>query len=131
MSEYQYYEFRAIDRPLTKAQMNELRAVSSRGRISPYSFINEYEWGNFKGDPDRWMEKYFDAFLHLANWGTREFMLRVPRSLLDLATAQEYCSDDSLSSHSKGSHLILSRSIQKKRNPNGLRERAGWDPLYS
>jgi hypothetical protein len=63
MSEYQYYEFRAVDRPLTKSQMNELRAYSSRARISADSFINEYNWGDFKGDPDQWMEKYFDALL--------------------------------------------------------------------
>ena len=30
MSEYQYYEFQAIDRPLTAREMSELRAVSSR-----------------------------------------------------------------------------------------------------
>lgn len=30
MSEYQFYEFRAIDRPLTPDQMRELRAFSTR-----------------------------------------------------------------------------------------------------
>ena len=30
MSEYQYYEFRAIDRPLDKRAMGELRAMSDR-----------------------------------------------------------------------------------------------------
>lgn len=30
MSEYQYYEFQAIDRPLTEREMRELRAISSR-----------------------------------------------------------------------------------------------------
>lgn len=34
MSEYQYYEFLAIDRPLDKAAQNELRALSSRARIT-------------------------------------------------------------------------------------------------
>jgi hypothetical protein len=33
MSEYQYYEFLAIDRVLTATQQGELRAVSTCGRI--------------------------------------------------------------------------------------------------
>jgi hypothetical protein len=51
MSEYQYYEFAAIDRPLSKDEMAELRALSSRATISPTSFANEYHWGDLKGDP--------------------------------------------------------------------------------
>lgn len=35
MSEYQHFEFRAIDRPLSRAQMDELRRYSSRARITP------------------------------------------------------------------------------------------------
>ena len=76
MSEYQYYEFQAIDRPLTAGEMATLRKHSTRARITPTSFVNEYHWGDFKGDPDAWMTKYFDAFLYLANWGTRTFKLR-------------------------------------------------------
>ena len=68
MSEYQYFEFQAIDRPLTVDEMSELRSYSTRARITPTSFVNEYSWGDFKGDEDAWMEKYFDAFLYLANW---------------------------------------------------------------
>ncbi len=30
MSEYQYYEFRAIDKPLNKAAMTALRRITSR-----------------------------------------------------------------------------------------------------
>ena len=43
MSEYQYYEFRAIDRPLTSRQMGELRKLSTRAEITPISFTNEYQ----------------------------------------------------------------------------------------
>ena len=45
MSEYQYYDFRAIDRALTKAEMAELRSVSTRAVITSTSFTNHYEWG--------------------------------------------------------------------------------------
>ena len=43
MSEYQYYEFLAIDRPLTERGMRELRAVSSRAIITATRFTNHYE----------------------------------------------------------------------------------------
>lgn len=108
MSEYQYYEFQAVDRPLTQAEMGELRAHSTRATITPSSFVNEYNWGDFKGDPDKWMEKYFDAFVYLASWGTRRFTLRVPRQLLDANVASCYCIDESLCSHTTDEHVIVS-----------------------
>jgi hypothetical protein len=37
MSEYQYYEFQAIDRPLTESEMEKLRSFSTRARITPTS----------------------------------------------------------------------------------------------
>ena len=42
MSEYQYYEFVAVDQPLTSKQQAELRKHSSRATITASSFINEY-----------------------------------------------------------------------------------------
>ena len=78
MSEYQYYEFLAIDRPLDQAARDELRSISSRARITATSFTNHYEWGDLKGDPRKFMERWFDLHLYLANWGTRRLMLRVP-----------------------------------------------------
>lgn len=107
MSEYQYYEFVAIDRPLTVTEQNELRAVSTRGRISASSFVNDYQWGDLKADPRDWMQRYFDAHLYLANWGTRRIMLRLPASLLDPALAATYCVGDAASSFVSGGHVIL------------------------
>ncbi len=88
--------------------MGELRACSSRAQIAPDSFVNIYNWGSFKGDPDTWMEKYFDAFLYLANWGTRMLMLRVPKRVVDPDSVQEYCVGESLSFRTTGDHLIFS-----------------------
>jgi hypothetical protein len=77
MSEYQYYEFQAIDRPLDRAAQEALRSISSRARITATSFTNHYEWGDLKGDPRKFMERWFDLHLYLANWSTRRLMLRV------------------------------------------------------
>jgi hypothetical protein len=95
LSEYQYYEFLAIDEALDARQMRELRALSTRARITPTGFVNTYHWGDFKGDPRVLMERYFDAFLYLANWGTRLIMIRLPSSLLDLQMAGRHCRGDS------------------------------------
>ena len=108
MSEYQYYEFQAIDRPLTAKEMSELRSYSTRARITPTSFVNDYSFGSFKGDEDAWMEKYFDAFLHLANWGTHVLKLRLPARLLDPATAKAYCGGDSAFVREKSGKVVLS-----------------------
>jgi len=83
MSEYQYYEFQAIDRPLSDADRRALRALSTRARITATSFTNSYEWGDFKGDPAKLMERWFDLHLYLANWNTRRLMLRLPKRLID------------------------------------------------
>src|SRR5438093_12512258 len=79
MGQYQYYEFHAIDRPLNERERRELRACSTRATITSTRFVNHYEWGDLKGDPRVWMERYFDAFLYVANWGTHWLMLRFPR----------------------------------------------------
>jgi hypothetical protein len=40
MSEYQYYEFQALDRPLTQREMRELRKYSTRATITDTRFVN-------------------------------------------------------------------------------------------
>lgn len=108
MSEYQYYEFQAIDTPLTRAQMDELRKVSSRARITPSTFVNEYHWGDFKGNPDRWIETYFDAFVYVANWGTRRLMFRLPCKARAAAT----WSGSNVKIRASGAYTIISFYFQ-------------------
>ena len=107
MSEYQYYEFVSVDRPLTSAQQDELRAVSTRAQITASSFVNTYQWGDLKADPMSLMERYFDAFLYLANWGTHRVSLRLPMGLLDPDTAAAYCVGESANCRVSGRHVIL------------------------
>ncbi len=47
MSEYQYSEFLALDRPLTAAQQAAVRQVSTRTEITATSLVNAYQWGDF------------------------------------------------------------------------------------
>ena len=108
MSEYQYYEFQAIDRPLTRQQMSELRGYSTRAEITPTRFVNSYNFGSFKGNAEQWMERYFDAHLYFANWGTRILMLRIPERLLDEEVLNEYCAETGLSFCLAAGSFILS-----------------------
>ena len=124
MSEYQYYEFQAVDRPLTPEQIAALRAYSSRAQITASSFIVEYSYGDFKGNPEKWLEQYFDAFLYLANWGSHHLMLGLPIKLIDPETIKLYCVDQSLSCHSKGDKVIL--TFQSKDEEGEWAEGEGW-----
>jgi hypothetical protein len=112
MSEYQYYEFVAVDRSLTEAEQGELRAVSTRGQISSTSFVNEYEWGDLKADPRAWMERYFDAHLYLTNWGTHRIALRLPLAMLDPTIAARYCVGEAATSWTTRTHVIVDLESQ-------------------
>jgi len=83
MSEFQYYEFVAIDRPLSPSARKRLRAITSRATITSTRLVNTYEWGDFMADPHDLVAKYFEAFLYYANWGTRRLTgaSRVPGSI--------------------------------------------------
>jgi hypothetical protein len=116
MSEYQYYEFLALDKPLTSKQREELRQLSTRAEITATRFANEYHWGSFRGDPEKMMADYFDAFLYLANWGTRHLMFRIPRTALDTEYAGQYCYTDAASLIETDDHLIV--SLYADRDPD-------------
>ena len=108
MSEYQYFEFQAIDRPLSKKEMTELRSYSTRARNTPTSFINDYSWGDFKGDADVWMDKYFDVFLYIASWGTRILKLRLPDTQLSAKAARLFALGESAAVRVKNGNVIFS-----------------------
>ncbi|QWF81860.1 hypothetical protein HUW46_05293 [Amycolatopsis sp. CA-230715] len=107
MSEYQYYEFFAVDEYLDDQQQAELRALSTRAEITATSFVNEYHFGSFGGNPATMVERYFDAFLYIANWGTHQLTLRIPEQLLDLDLAERYCCSDVASVRRHSDNLIL------------------------
>lgn len=113
MSEYQHYEFLTIDQALDRRQQQELRALSTRARITSTSFVNTYDWGDFKGDPRDLMAGYFDAFLYLANWGTRQLMFRLPSSLLDVEVVGRYCASDSACGWSVGDQVIVALTSER------------------
>jgi hypothetical protein len=107
VSEYQYYDFKAIDHALTKTEMAALRAISTRAVITTTSFTNHYEWGDLKADPLKLLEKYFDAFVYVANWGTREFHFRLPQELADLKHFKSILPGKAVRVRSAGKFVII------------------------
>ncbi len=107
MSEYQYYEFLAADRPLDRSEIAALRALSSRAEITPTHFTNVYNFGDFKGSPAKLMEKFFDAHVYVANWGSRHLMMRLPRGGVDEEILSSYVVDEVLDYWTTDEHLII------------------------
>jgi hypothetical protein len=124
MSEYQYYEFRALDRTLNTKEMGVLRSISSRAEITSTSFINTYNWGDLKADPDKLIEKYFDAFLYVANWGTRRFVIRLPRTAIDSRSVSPYGTSENLRVR-RNSDLVIVEFLADLDDPE-WEEGEGW-----
>lgn len=111
MSEYQYLEFLAVDRPLTTQEIDHLRGISSRAQITPVSFINEYSWGGLKANPRDFMRRFFDVHVFIANWGDAIFMVRLPREAIDQKTLKAFCTSSHLEFEKLPEHWLLTWSI--------------------
>src|SRR5512138_3156964 len=83
MSEYQYYEFLAIDQPLNPEDLAYVRTLSRRVQPTPTQAIFTYSYGDFPGDPLKLLAKHYDVMLYLANWGSKQLAFRFPRGAID------------------------------------------------
>jgi hypothetical protein len=125
LSEYQYYEFMAIERPLSEQEMAHMREISSRGRITPVSFSNEYNWGDFKGDPKSLMRRFYDAHVYLANWGSVELMLRLPKEALERSAFHDFMIKGGLEVEATPTHWICSWSQSESEDCDRFLEEDG------
>jgi hypothetical protein len=90
MSEYQYVAFRAIDAPVREENLAYMERQSSRAEITPWSFDNEYHYGDFGGDAAGMLRRGYDLHVHYANYGTRTLMIRLPDGLPDPEASKPY-----------------------------------------
>lgn len=112
MSEHQYYEFRAIDRPLTDRQMRELRVISTRAAISRTSFSNHYEYGDLKANPRDLLAKYFDASLYFAHWMYLEVAFRFQKDAIDVKALRRYTGGHTFDARKMGEDVIVAISVE-------------------
>jgi len=111
MSEYQYYEFAAVERPLAESEMDQLRNISSRARITPAGFVNEYQWGDLKANPVDLMHRFFDAHVYLANWGSAVLMLKLPRDGIEHDVLEAFSGHECLEVEALPEHWLLIWSL--------------------
>ena len=114
MSEYQYYEFLAIDRPLSATDMRWLRSLSTRAEITSTSFTNEYHWGDFKGDPLELVKRCFDAHVYVSNFGLRWFMLKLPVDALKARAIKAYRGDCGLRFRAFSNGIVLHFAVEEE-----------------
>lgn len=107
MSEYQYHEWQIIDRVLTEQEQEAVSRLSSHIEVSGSRAVVTYQWGDFKHDPKAVLAKYFDAYLYLANWGSRQLIFRFPKEVIDKQALIPYCVRDYFKVETKSDHLIL------------------------
>lgn len=84
-----------------------MRTFSTRAEITSTRFKNDYSWGNFKGDEEGWMDRYFDGFLYAANWGTKTLKLRIRKSLMAPDLLESYCVTEQFTFRETDAFVIL------------------------
>jgi len=73
-----------------------MRRQSTRATITPWTFENEYQWGDFHGDAKGMLRRGYDIHLHYANFGTRTLLIRLPGGLPDPKAAAPYLNAESV-----------------------------------
>jgi hypothetical protein len=114
MSEYQYYEFLAIDRPLDAAALAEVRKISRRAQPTPSGVVFDYSYGDYPGDPLNLLEKHYDALVYMANWGSKQLAFRFPRAAIDVAALQRYACSEAIQLILKPQHVLLNIVIEEE-----------------
>ena len=125
MSEYQYYEWIAVDRPLTEEELEEVSGLSSHMDIATATqAVVTYSYGDFKHDRRAVLLKYFDAMLYAANWGSRELAFRFPVAAIDAKAIQAFCIEDRISLTREGKFQVLEIDLSEEDGGGGI-EAAG------
>src|SRR4051794_32871704 len=96
MSEFQYIGFRAAEKPVSDKDLEYMRKQSSRAEVTPWTFDNEYHFGDFRGDAHTMLRRGYDIHLHYANFGTRELLIRLPHNLPEAPGTSAYFAEDGL-----------------------------------
>lgn len=129
MSEYQYYEFLAVDRPLTPDEQRAVARLSSRVDPHPRRAIFTYSWSDFPGRAEEVLAQYYDAMIYMANWGSRQLAFRFPKALIDPAQMQAFIPkfdfEGCISLSTTGEYTILNIEFHDEEGGDWI-EGEGW-----
>jgi hypothetical protein len=126
MSEYQYYEFQAIDRPLTPKEQAEIKELSSRVKLTPTQAIFLYNYGDFRNKPEDVVAKYFDMMFYIANWGSWRLIFRFPKAIVDPNLFQAYALPNGITITQTPKYIVLDIEINQEEGVSGWVEGEGW-----
>ncbi|NEQ47344.1 MAG: hypothetical protein F6K00_28930 [Leptolyngbya sp. SIOISBB] len=124
--EYQYYEFQAIDRPLTNAEQNYVQSLSSRVRPTATRAVFTYSYADFRGSPLSVLEKCFDAMLYMANWGSYQLAFRFPKSAVNVPALESYCVDNIIEVAIAAKYVTLNIEIHEEEGGGWIEENNHW-----
>lgn len=132
MSEYQYYEFQALDRPLTREEQEAVASLSSRVSPHPRRAVFLYHYSGFRGNPEQVLAQYYDAMFYLANWGSRHLLFRFPAALVDAAAMAQYSVEstscypsEAITVETVGEYVVLGIRLDEEEG-FGWVEGEGW-----
>lgn len=132
MSEYQYYEFQTIDRPLTTEQQAAIRKLSRRVELSATRAAFNYSYGGGLA-PLQVLEQYFDALIYIANWGSKQLAFRFPKGTIEVAQLEPYLLGDEESYvstlHMAPQHFILNLELREEEGYGWIEGEGLLDPL--
>jgi hypothetical protein len=119
MSEYQYYEFCSINKPLTSEARKEMSSLSSCANVGTHNASYVYNYGDFRGNSDKLLLKYFDFFFYISNFGTIRLTFKYNASQINIDEMKKYCVEDVIEYEQYGQDILLDISLQ---NEDGF----GW-----
>lgn len=114
MSEYQYYEFCSLHSPLSAAARKEMTALSSRAQVGTHTASYVYHYGDFRGNAEALLLKYFDIFFYIANWGTVRLMFKYPTEQVDVEKLKKYIIKQVISCKVKENYAVLDVRVQNE-----------------
>lgn len=104
MSEYQHYEFHVVGRKLSRKEQSDAEALSSHITVSSSAAWVDYEWGDFKHDPIKVLERTFDLFVYDSNWGSQQIAFRWDAGSVDVGALECFAVDEVITvTETKGS----------------------------
>lgn len=128
MSEYQYYEFMAIDKPLTEAEQSKMRKISSRAQVTSKNASFVYNYKDFPGNAEKILEQHFDAMLYVSNFGDRKLMFKFPSNIINLDLLKPYTIPYMVSASVKNDSVILDIDWNDEEGGGDWIEGEGWLP---
>jgi hypothetical protein len=83
---------------------------------------------DLKGDPEKLMQRYFDAHVYVANWMTAVFMVRLPIEALPEETAKAVAAPYLLNCKATTTHWIITWRLEESENYDrfGKEDGRGW-----